>query len=336
MATPAIVARPGNPLCGRQLPMALVTIPLDQLLQGKPATPEQARGWCARLETGDILFFPQSPIPFTDDELAFLRGRQQTGSSLHKNIAYKPNPKNPEQGKLSGVDTKSADSADHADDVQRLHSIMRGYSRHVVQFLTGFLAPYQAQWRLDYASFRPLEEENRDLPRRRRNDLLHTDAFPTRPTHGARILRFFNNIHPTRSRDWVVGDPFAQTVHRFAPAQIAPHPDTAVSRSGKSLGRALGLGKAIPSLKRTPYDDFMMRFHNFLKENEHYQDHTPRYPWQFPAGSSWMVYTDTVPHAVLAGQYALEQTLLVEPQALVQPEISPLHILEQIAGTHLV
>jgi hypothetical protein len=49
-----------------------------------------------------------------------------------------------------------------------------------------------------------------------------------------------------------------------------------------------------------------------------------------------MVYTDTVPHAVLAGQYALEQTFLVEPKALVQPEISPLRILEQIAGARLV
>lgn len=312
--------------------MALVTIPLDQLVEGKPANPQQARSWCARLESGDILFFPHSPIHFSDDDLAFLRGQHQSGSSLHKNIAYKPNPKFPEQDRLSGLDPKSADPA----AIQRLHTIMRTYSRQVTHFLTGFLEPYQAQWRLDYASFRPLEEQNRDLPRRRRNDLLHTDAFPTRPTHGARILRFFNNIHPTRTRDWVVGDPFAQTVHRFAPAHIAPHPATATSRTGKSLARALGLGKAIPSLKRTPYDDFMMRFHNFLKENEDYQSHTARYPWQFPAGSSWMVYTDTVPHAVLAGQYALEQTLLVEPQALVQPEISPLRILEQIAGAPLI
>jgi hypothetical protein len=306
--------------------MALVTIPLPQIAEGNPANSQQAREWCARLESGDILFFPQSPIPFTEDDLAFLRGQQQTGSSLHKNIAYKPNI-----DRLSGFDAKSANPA----DVERLHGILRGYSRQVVQFLTGFLAPYRAQWRLDYASFRPLEEQNRDLPRRRRNDLLHTDAFPTRPTHGARILRFFNNIHPTRSRDWVVGDPFAQTVRQFAPTQIAPHPGNAASRTGKSLARAVGLGKAIPSLKRTPYDDFMMRFHNFLKENEQYQANTARYPWQFPAGSSWMVYTDTVPHAVLAGQYALEQTFLVEPQALVEPEVSPLRILEQIAGARL-
>jgi 3-deoxy-D-manno-oct-2-ulosonic acid (Kdo) hydroxylase len=79
-----------------------------------------------------------------------------------------------------------------------------------------------------------------------------------------------------------------------------------------------------------------MRFHNFLKENSRYQTECAKYAWQFPAGSSWMVYTDTVPHAVLAGQYALEQTLLVKPEALVTPETSPLKVLEQIAGTTLV
>jgi len=206
----------------------------------------------------------------------------------------------------------------------------------VVKFLTGFLSPYHANWRLDYASFRPQEEQGRDLSLRRRNDLLHTDAFPTRPTHGARILRFFNNIHPTRTRDWIVGDPFAKIVREFAPAEIAPDPDSAMSRATKALGRAVGLGGAIPSIKRSPYDDFMMRFHNFLKENPRFQAESPKYPWNFPPGSSWMVYTDTVPHAVLAGQYALEQTFLVSPEALVTPETSPLKVLEEIAGTGLV
>ena len=213
---------------------------------------------------------------------------------------------------------------------------MRSYSTSVVQFLARFLSPYQQHWKLDYASFRPQEEQNRDLPLRRRNDLLHTDAFPTRPTYGARILRFFNNINPTRTRDWIVSDPFAATVRQFAPHQIAPHPGSALSRAGKAAGRALGLGGAIPSLKRSPYDDFMMRFHNFLKENPRFQSDCPKYPFQFPPGSSWMVYTDTVPHAVLAGQYALEQTFLVRPEAMVRPEISPLKLLEEIAHAPLV
>ena len=290
-------------------------------------SPEQARAWCAQLEAGDILFFPQTPVLLTADDTSFLLGQQQTDSSLHKNIAYKPNI-----DKLSGFDAKTASPA----AVERLHAIMRRYSQSVVAFLTGFLAPYRANWHLDYASFRPQEEQGRDLPLRRRNDLLHTDAFPTRPTHGARILRFFNNIHPARTRDWIVSDPFAAIVRQFAPKQIAPEPGSALSRLGKGAARAIGLGAAIPSLKRSPYDDFMMRFHNFLKENPRWQAECPKYPYQFPAGSSWMVYTDTVPHAVLAGQYALEQTFLVRPEAMVRPEVSPLRVLEEIARAPLV
>lgn len=289
--------------------------------------PEQARAWCAQLEAGDILYFPQTPVPLTPDEIGFLLGQQQTDSSLHKNIAYKPN-----MDRLSGLDAKTASPA----AVERLHAIMRRYSQSVVAFLTGFLSPYHANWQLDYASFRPQEEQGRDLPLRRRNDLLHTDAFPTRPTYGARILRFFNNIHPSRTRDWIVSDPFAETVRQFAPRQIAPRPGSALSRAGKGAARAIGLGAAIPSLKRSPYDDFMMRFHNFLKENPRWQAECPKYPYQFPPGSSWMVYTDTVPHAVLAGQYALEQTFLVRPEAMVRPEVSPLRVLEEIAHAKLV
>lgn len=301
--------------------MTVVAVP-----SGHP-TPEESRAWCAQLEAGDILYFPETPVPLDAGDASFLLGQQQADSSLHKNIAYKPN-----LDRLSGFDTKTANPA----AVARLQQIMRGYSTAVVLFLTRFLAPYQQHWKLDYASFRPQEEQGRDLPLRRRNDLLHTDAFPTRPTYGARILRFFNNIHPSRTRDWIVSDPFAATVRQFAPQQIAPDPGSALSRLGKAAGRALGLGAAIPSLKRSPYDDFMMRFHNFLKENPRFQADCPKYPFQFPPGSSWMVYTDTVPHAVLAGQYALEQTFLVRPEAMVRPEISPLKVLEAIAQRPLI
>jgi hypothetical protein len=304
--------------------MAVVTIEAAAL----PAERETARRWCAQLEAGDILYFPRSPIALDPGDIEFLLSLQQTNSSLHKNIAYKPHA-----DAISGVDTKTADAA----AVARLHAIMRGYSQQVTRFLEGFLSPYARQWKLDYASFRPQEEENRDLPLRRRNDLLHTDAFPTRPTHGARILRFFNNIHPTRTRDWVVGDPFRTLAPQFTPAAISlPAPENAAGRAFKGLARGIGLGAAVPSLKRSPYDDFMMRFHNFLKENAAFQESCNKYPSQFPSGSSWMVYTDTVPHAVLAGQYALEQTLLVEHAAMVAPQEAPLTVLEELAGAKLV
>jgi hypothetical protein len=303
--------------------MSLVTI-----TEIDSASPAQHREWCESLEAGCILFFPSSPIALTDSDLQFLRGQQQSDSSLHKNIAYKP-----KADELSGVDTKTANPA----AVERLRGILRNYSQSVTAFLTGFLSPYKGQWQLDYASFRPQEEEGRDLPLRRRNDLLHTDAFPTRPTHGARILRFFNNIHLTRTRDWVVSDPFRAVATKYAPAEIAlPQPNSEIGRAFKSFATGIGLGAAAPALKRSPYDDFMMRFHNFLKENRDFQSTCAKYDYQFPAGSSWMVYTDMVPHAVLCGQYALEQTYLIAPDAMVAPQHAPLTVLEELTGTRLL
>jgi hypothetical protein len=308
--------------------MSLVTITATEAASPAESNQAQHREWCERLEAGSILFFPKSPIALTDSDLQFLRGQQQTDSSLHKNIAYKP-----KSNELTGVDTKTAKPA----AVDRLRAIMRNYSQSVTAFLTAFLSPYAGRWQLDYASFRPQEEEGRDLPLRRRNDLLHTDAFPTRPTHGARILRFFNNIHPTRTRDWVVSDPFRAIAPKYAPAEIAlPQPDSGVARAFKSFATGIGLGAAAPALKRSPYDDFMMRFHNFLKENRDFQSSCAKYDYQFPAGSSWMVYTDMVPHAVLSGQYALEQTYLVAAEAMVAPQHAPLTVLEELTGARLV
>jgi hypothetical protein len=297
---------------------------LQAALAGQP---EVIRGWCQALEAGEILYFPRTPIPIPAADLEVLLGQQQTGSGLHKNIAYKPN-----RDELTGVDSKSSP----AEAVRQLHHIMRRYSGSVEEFLTRFLAPYQKRWALDYASYRPIEEQNRDLPTRRRNDLLHTDAFPTRPTRGWRILRFFHNIHPTRTRDWVVGEPFPRVVGDFTPARIPiPHADSALTRAGKSFARATGLASAVPQWKRTPYDEFMMRLHNAMKEDSAFQGVSSREYLQFAAGSSWMVYTETVPHAVLAGQYALEQTFLVDPAAMVTPDSAPIRVLEKMAGAAL-
>ena len=151
--------------------MPVVTI---QLCTSLTPTPEESRAFCAQLEAGDILYFPQSPVPLTADDTSFLLGQQQADSSLHKNIAYKPAIDRAQRIRCQNRRSRRRRSASS--------SIMRGYSTSVVQFLTRFLAPYQQHWKLDYASFRPQEEQNRDLPLRRRNDLLHTDAFPTRPT----------------------------------------------------------------------------------------------------------------------------------------------------------
>lgn len=314
--------------------MPVHSIPADALTQALGGTKEQRRHspqlrtWCAALEAGNVIYFPRTPVPIPPADVDVLLDQQQTGSRLHKNISYKP-----DTDVLGGIDRKATPAA----EVDQLHAIMRRYSGSVAEFLAKFLAPYENQWRRDYASYRPIEEKGRDLPLRRRNDLLHVDAFPTRPTRGKRILRFFHNIHPERTRDWAVGEPFSKIVGTFTPRKLpVPREHGALARSARKLATSTGLAKLVPKWKRTPYDEFMMRLHNTMKEDAEFQRTCARELVNFVPGSSWMVYTETVPHAALAGQFALEQTLLVDPGAMVTPESTPLAVLEKLAGARLV
>ena len=116
--------------------MGMVTIPPEAYLQSPRCTAEQARTWCQQLEEGNILFFPQTPIALPEDDLRFLLTLEQTSSGLHKNLAYKP-----KRDEISGADMKNADPAAS----ERLHRILREYSRRVTEFLESFLSPYRSQ-----------------------------------------------------------------------------------------------------------------------------------------------------------------------------------------------
>src|SRR5262249_32375788 len=151
----------------------------------------------------------------------------------------------------------------------------------------------------------------------------------TRPLHGNRILRFFTNIHPTASRDWITSEPFAVLAEKFGGSEVSFPKTVGCSLYGRTLKK---LRQKFPFsfLKlpfRSPYDAFMLNLHNFLKENGDFQKHCKKDYWEFPPNSCWAVFTDQVSHAALAGQYALEQTLLVPVSVLLHPEQSPLRIL---------
>lgn len=216
-----------------------------------------------------------------------------------------------------------------------MHDIMRRYSGQVVQFLSRLLAPYASQWTLDYASFRSEQEQGRELPLHKRNDLLHLDAFPSRPTHGGRILRCFTNINPTEPRVWQTTDGFAELAEQHAQqaglAGFAAGNGDGLQTVLQSFGRVLGFKASTSSA----YDKFMLHFHDYLKENTAFQKDCPKIKLEFPPGSTWIVFTDAVPHAVLYGQYAVEQTLMVPMAGMVHPEKSPLRVLESIAGRPL-
>ena len=92
----------------------------------------------------------------------------------------------------------------------------------------------------------------------------------------------------------------------------------------------------ITKTTRTPYDALMLQLHDRMKADADFQAHAPQTPVEFPAGSTWVAFTDQVSHAAMAGQYQLEQTFLLPIDAMSAPERSPLRVLERIKGTRLV
>jgi hypothetical protein len=298
--------------------MARITI--DDYRPGVEATEERYR----RLETGDILYFPTTPFDFPQGERDFLLTQKQSGASYHKNISYRP-----ASDRLKGID--ASDEATR----ERMHRVMRGYSQRAIGFMASFFPRYSRSWRIDFASFRPIEEQGRAVSLRSRNDLIHIDSFPSRPSCGDRLLRIFTNIHPERARVWVTTDSFEALAHRYAREAGIPTPPTVLAKLRRQALQLLS-GAGLPVVDRPDYDRFMLRFHHFLKENAEFQFGCRKDRWEFPSGSTWICFTDTTSHACLSGQYALEQTFIVSRHSLAWPEKAPLAILEQMVGFPLV
>lgn len=283
----------------------------------------RARQSCEQLEAGRVLFLEGIPYSFPKEDREYLLSQKQSGSRLHKNISYRPH-----QDVLRGA-------AAGGEEERRLHDIMRRYSAEVAHFLGRLLQPYAAHWMLDYASFRPEQEQGRDLPVHKRNDLLHVDSFPTRPMHGRRILRCFTNINPAAPRVWNTTEDFTALAQKYARAAQLADFAARGGASGRGLVRGIKKMFGLKGVDASAYDRFMLHFHDYLKENTDFQQNCPKVRLEFPPGSTWICFTDSVAHAVLSGQYALEQTFIIGLKGLVTPEKAPIRILEKIAGSPL-
>jgi hypothetical protein len=277
------------------------------------------------LERGDILFFPGGGFEIPASVRAALMGATQDARAIHKNISYKPN-----LDRVSGLIGKA--------DAAAVLPAMREYSHAALEFMARVLPDYARAWKVDYASFRSSEEKGRELPQNKRNDLLHVDAFPTRPVFGDLILRCFTNVNPEQSREWITSDPFAVLAPDLAKsAGLESYANAAVSTLHKlrrSVTRTLSHA-GLPLVDRSPYDAFMLHFHDWLKGNGDYQAKCAKYRFDLPPGSTWLVFTDIVPHAVMAGRLAMEQTVIIARSSLENPFRAPSAILERIAGREL-
>ncbi len=286
--------------------------------------PGYAAWVCEQLERGNVIRMEKTPFAPSEEECSWLRDQKQTTASTHKNIAYKPH-----LNKTTGVDAESK------GDAEKLHKIMSAYSARALEFMKAFFPGYAKGWKVDYATFRPVEEEGRDLSMRHRNDLMHVDSFPTRPTHGGRILRMFTNINTSKDRVWCTGLPFEELANKYAKQAglgTVTGPGMTVKRGLAAMGRVVGLRTP----DRSAYDEFMMKFHNFLKESSEFQEKGKAATIAFKPGETWLTFTDQVAHSVLSGQYALEQTCIIPFSAMSHPELAPVSVLEKLAGKQLI
>ena len=279
---------------------AIDAVPADAIAAAAPS-----------IESGHVLFLPDLPFA-TRPEEARLFTPAILGSS--KNASFDPS-----SGALGGTTATGADA-------ELLRALISRFSDHASALVERLLPRYRGHLTRGRASFRPAEIAGRVSSWRKDDTRLHVDSFPATPTGGRRILRVFSNVNPEgRARSWRIGGEFAAVAARFAPALRAPFPGS---------GHILALLRVTKS-PRTAYDALMLQLHDLMKADEEFQRTTLQQAIDFPAGSTWMAFTDEVSHAAMAGQYQLEQTFLLPVDAMQDPQRSPLRVLERMKGRRL-
>jgi hypothetical protein len=269
-------------------------------------------GLAAALEAGDVLFFPKLAFAVRASEQPLFSPAIVTTA---KNISF-----DPRSGRVGGVARDGMEATALRDLISRF-STMAGT-------LVGEVLPdYHDRIAIGRTSFRPIEIAGRASSWRKDDTRLHIDSFPATPVHGRRILRVFSNVNPHgQARTWRIGDQFESVARRFADRLRLPWPGSG------TLLHLLRLTKA----RRSAYDALMLQLHDRMKADIEYQVAAPQTRFEFPPGSTWMAFTDQVSHAAMAGQFQLEQTFLLPIDAMLDPQRSPLRILERVMERRLV
>ena len=263
------------------------------------------------LESGDVLFCPQLRFAVQRDEYVLFTPAILGGS---KNASF-----DPASGRVSGTSATGRDA-------EALRRMMHRFSDAAAALVAQLFPAYHTRVEPRRASFRPAEIAGRATSWRKDDTRLHVDSFPANPSGGKRILRVFTNVNPAgRARSWRIGDQFEAVARRFAPELRLPLPGT---------GYVLALLR-VTKTPRSPYDALMLQLHDRMKADADFQARSPQTPVEFPAGSTWIAFTDQVSHAAMAGQHQLEQTFLLPVDAMRRPERSPLRVLEALKGRRL-
>ena len=268
--------------------------------------------WTAAVEAGKVLYFPRLGFAVQPEEQALLR--EDTLAPKSRNVSL-------------GADGVLKGAAGSAQDQQALAAMVGRFRQQALQLVDDLLPEYKGQLRVAPTSFRPKQVETRAQSVRADDQRMHVDAFPSRPSYGERLLRVFTNLNPHGvPRVWRVGEDFETIARRFLP-QAKPY------RLWQA--KLLNAVHATKSL-RSEYDHLMLQLHDLMKFDEQYQKNGTQVTVPFPPGSVWVCFSDQATHAVMSGQFMMEQTLYLPPGKEVDPQASPLAILTRLVGRPLV
>lgn len=264
------------------------------------------------LEYGGILLFPK---------LGFLLSYEEKNCLLlqppkAKNISYHI------------LDDNVRGLSSTKKDLFNLKQLLNRYCKSAESLIQQLCPKYKDGLEIGLTSLRTIEAKGRMSRSYRQDDSrLHVDAFPSRPTRGKRILRVFCNINPCGNpRVWHTGESFHNVAERFGKNFRYP------SRLSRHIKYKVGITRDLQSL----YDSCMLQLHHAMKYDDDYQRNIDHHVHEFPAGTTWIVFSDQVSHAVISGQHLLEQTFYLSVDAMYDKTRSPLAILESLTGKILV
>jgi len=264
------------------------------------------------LEQGAVVLLPQLSFRLQEAEQQLL---SPAIASQAKNISL-----DPATGRLKGSSASEA-------ELNVLQGMTTRYASNSSTLLRGLLPCYEAALQQGRTSFRPVEIAGRTTSWRKDDTRLHVDSFPSSPMRDKRILRVFTNVNPDgHSRRWRLGESFESVARRRLPTLRSP------IRGTSYMLNLLGITKS----PRSSYDHFMLQLHDGMKADLAYQSEVAQSVYEFQPGSTWIVFTDQVSHAAMAGQHALEQTFYIPVTSMQDPSHAPLRVLERLLGRELV
>jgi len=286
---------------------AIVTLDLTSF---EPAlTPEQRELAVRALEGGGVLALPHVKFALTPAEQPFLSAQWSDGRA--KNIS------------LDGDALKGARG--NAEDRAALAAMVARFARDASRLVTTLFPRYAPHVKRARTSFRPQPAVGRAVSWRKDDARLHIDAFPSRPSHGERILRVFCNVNPTEDRVWRVGESFETMAKKLLPRVRRPLPGSALALASLFVTKGL----------RSEYDHLMLGLHDAAKADLGYQRDCEQQVVHFAPGTTWVCFSDQVMHAAVSGQFMLEQTIHLPVAALYDASRAPLAILERLTGRAL-